>query len=88
MPKPDPFSALCAAFLLPLVEAFLVQHGWSPSRLGREAVKDPSKVFLLRKGQEVEPKTARAFIAVIEKAAPGFPKKFVKKHAMEVLRAA
>lgn len=66
-------SALCVAFIGPVVELFLVKNeDWSATRLGREALKDPGKIGMLRKGTQLRPETARKLIATMEKAAPGF----------------
>lgn len=54
------------------VEAFLVRSGMSPSSFGREALKDPTFVFGLRKGQNFRPKTidrVREFISRKRRAA-------------------
>lgn len=34
------------------VETFIADHGWTPTRFGREAAKDPLFVFQLREGRE------------------------------------
>jgi len=38
------------------VEAFISKRGWTPTRFGREAARDPLFVFQLRDGRE--PRTA------------------------------
>lgn len=87
MPRTDTFSALSAAFLPAIVEAFLILEAgeWTPTRLGKEAVKDPGAVFALRNGRSPHPPTRRKMLDFIEKKRPGFIRKFVAHHAQEHL---
>lgn len=71
--------ALCAAFVGPLVEAFLAEHDdWSATRLGREALKDPGKIGMMRRGTQLRTGTARKVVETIDRAKPGFCAKFLK----------
>lgn len=80
MAKNDAITAICLAFIRPLVEAFLKKHPeWSQTRLGREAVADPGKVGMMRRGVQLRPATARKILATIEKADPGFSADFARK---------
>ena len=54
-----------------VVEQALRHHNIAPSRLGREAVKDPAFVFNLRNGREPRPSTenkVRHYLARLEVA--------------------
>lgn len=79
MAKNDAISAICVAFILPIAEAFLAKHSdWSPTRLSKEAVKDPGKLALMRNGMVVRPETARKILAVIRKVDADVVNDFLK----------
>jgi hypothetical protein len=82
MPKTDYIQPLAVGLVAPMVEDFLEKAGadWSPTRLGREACKDPSRVFRIREGREIRTSTAVALIAVMDSAVPGFSTAFVNRH--------
>ena len=48
------------------VEVYLRRSGVSPTRFGREAVRDPQFVFDLRKGREPGPRVTRRVRAYLE----------------------
>lgn len=88
MRKIDTISALKLGFLPQLVEAFLAKSDktgtlWTATRLGREALRDPGKIHLMRKGMQLRPASGMAILKVIEKAAPGFADEYVKQRATE-----
>lgn len=75
-------AVMAVALVLPLVEGFLLspvgQRDWSPTLLGKKAVGDSHKIFEMREGTALRATTAQKIIDVIEDAAPGFTKKFVR----------
>jgi hypothetical protein len=77
-------SALSEAYLPQIVEAFLASKAgekWTPTSLGRAALKDPNRVFQIRDGMAVRPATAQKILAVIDREAPGFSERTAKKIA-------
>lgn len=50
------------------VETFIVDHGWTPTRFGREAAKDPLFVFQLREGREPRSATRSKVSAFMDDA--------------------
>lgn len=85
MTKTDTITALCRAFIRPLVEGFLEKHpdDWNPTRLGKVACGDPNIIFRLREGRNIGERIADKIIGAINDAAPGFAERFVKRHARE-----
>lgn len=84
MQKNDAISALCVAFIKPIVEDFLRKNSdWSATRLGREALKDPGKVGMLRRGTQLRAGTAKKLLKTIDKAAPGFAENFVREMKLD-----
>ena len=79
MSENDPFSALSVAMIGPLVEHFLAKtDGWTATKLGRVACKDPSRIHDLRQGVEIRSGTAKRIISVIDQEAPGLRHKFLQ----------
>ncbi len=77
-----PADLLAVAYIGPLVEAFLISQApqkWTPTRLGREALKDPARIFELRRGIIPKQSTALKILGVINRAAPGFVSSFMRE---------
>lgn len=55
--------------LLHEVETYLRRTATPPSRLGREAARDPRLVFDMRRGRQLRPETAARLRAAIGAAA-------------------
>ena len=58
-------------YLLRRVERYLKRSGVSPTRFGREAVRDPRFVLDLRNGREPRAATARRVAAYLEAREEG-----------------
>ena len=52
------------------IEAFLVTHGMSTSRFGRETLGDPQLVFQLRQGRKIGPEVIDALRAYMAAYRP------------------
>jgi hypothetical protein len=57
--------------LLNRIDAFLRRTKMSPTRFGREAVRDPNFVLNLRNGREPRPATIRSVISYIDRQDSG-----------------
>lgn len=80
MDAKTPNTAISADLFLPLVEAFLAAQGdgYSPTKLGRAAMKDPDFVFAVRRGRECRRKTITAVVAVINEHDAQFVAGFLR----------
>lgn len=71
-------STLAVAMVAPIIEAFLeAEPEWSATALGKKALNNPKKIFLIREGQDTRPGTARKILATIDEAHPGFSERWV-----------
>ena len=52
--------------LLRKIETFLKETGTSPTRFGRDSVRDPRLVYDMRRGREIGPRVAKRIAAFIE----------------------
>ena len=52
--------------LLRKIETFLKETGTSPTRFGRESVRDPRLVYDIRNGRNIGPRLAKRILAFIE----------------------
>jgi hypothetical protein len=63
-----------------LIEEFLdATPDYSPTRLGREAKKDPGCIFAIRRGRDARGATIARIVDVIEGASPGFTAAFLQR---------